>query len=242
MSAASPIFEPEPVTCANCGATVEKSCCPECGQHRRGGQRLVLRDVLARFVEHLWDFDSAFLRTWLDLNRKPGVVCRDYIRGRRKFYMNPFGYLLLAMTVALFTESLIGRWFPATVDPHDQSVMSHPLFWLGYTVPWAVVWKFLFRRSGFNFAENYVAALYVVGHTVWFELLLTPLEIAGAHDVTMWLLVAILLGYSIWTGVGLYREPVWKVTLKMLASLFVVLVVVLIALAIMTALGVIGES
>jgi len=234
--------EPSPVPCANCGATVEKSCCPECGQHRRGGERLVLRDVLVRFVEHLWDFDSAFLRTWLDLNRRPGEVCRDYVRGRRKFYMNPFGYLLLAMTVALFTESTIGYFLPAAVDPDDQAALSHPVTWLAMLVPWAVVWSWLFRRSGFNFAENYVFTLFVMGQTVWYEtLLVTPLQAVGGQSAAMWLLFAILLAYPTWTGVGLYREPVWKVTLKVLASMGVVLAVMVLAIAVLVETGLMAE-
>jgi len=222
-----------PIPCPNCGATVERACCPECGQHRRAGNRLVVRDVLLRFFENVWDFDSAFLRTCVGLTLRPGEVCREYVSGRRKSYMNPFGYLLLAMTVSLMTESVAAYFWPGGSNAPEEGVVANPLLWFGMLVPWAVVWHRVFRSSGFNLAETYVFALFVMGHAIWYEIVLvTPLKAAGFEVLTFWLLGAMLLVYPIWAAIGLYREPRWKVVLKMLAAMSLT-VVFIIAVAVL---------
>jgi hypothetical protein len=190
---------------------------------------LVAREILLRAFENVWDFDSAFLRTCVGLTVRPGEICREYVRGRRKSYMNPFGYLLLAMTVSLMTESVAAYFWPGTADPTQEGTVPDPLLWFGMLVPWAVVWHRLFWSSGFNLAETYVFALYVMGQAIWFEIVMvTPLKAAGFEQVAFWLLGAMLLVYPILVAIGLYHEPRWKVVLKMLATMCLTVVFIIV--------------
>jgi hypothetical protein len=108
-------------TCANCGADLAGNHCSHCGQHRREARRLEVRQILLRFSENLFNFDSAFLRTWLGLTRHPGHVCREYIQGRRKAYMNPFGYFLLAITVSVIVGQSVSKLFHAGSGANEDS-------------------------------------------------------------------------------------------------------------------------
>src|SRR5688500_4650143 len=96
--------------CANCSTHLIGNYCHHCGQHRRGSRRLQLREILARTGEHLLDLDSAFLSTFVGLTKRPGEVCCEYIAGRRKRYMNPFGYFVFAGTVSLVSSTVLS-WF-----------------------------------------------------------------------------------------------------------------------------------
>jgi len=90
--------------CMNCSTALMGTYCHTCGQHRRDSSRLALRQVFARLLEGLLNLDSALLRTFIGLTIRPSSTCRDYVEGRRKRFMNPFGYFVLAGTGNLRTN------------------------------------------------------------------------------------------------------------------------------------------
>jgi hypothetical protein len=228
---------PEPARgaseCANCGTVLVGAYCHACGQSGDGRTRLVVRDVLTEFCEHLLDFDSAFLRTFAGLTVRPGGVCRDYVAGRRKRYMNPFGYLLLSGTVNLALSGLAG-WMagpgaPADPDEPDSGLVTW--FLLALLVPLAVLWRWLFRRSGFNLAENYVFALFIMSQYTWLEtLILVPLTYLVSETTLTAAYFAIWLCYLVFAGTGFYGRPWWLVLLKMLAAHLFLIVAGLVAM------------
>jgi hypothetical protein len=231
-----------PPLCANCGTPLSGAHCITCGQHRRDSQRLELRLVVRRFLETVYDFDSAFLRTWKGLTRRPGLVCREYIEGRRKTYMNPFGYLLLASTVSVLLEGLLPRLMPAPgIQADEEEGSFYQLLMLALLVPYAWLWSKLFRRQSFNLAEHYVFALYIAGHFIWFEILvLLPLSPFLTEPVNWGLFAALLTVYVTAAATTFYREPVGIVIGKLLLSNLVVAIVVTILAAIAGWLGLIS--
>jgi hypothetical protein len=213
--------EPGDDVCASCGAALAGEYCHACGQHRRGSRRLVVREVLSRFCEHLLDFDSSFARTFAGLLRRPGETCREYVAGRRKRYMNPFGYLLLAGTASLVISALL-EWLFGTRDPAGGGEPGAGLLnWvlLALLVPLAAIWSWMFRSCGFNLAENYVFALFVMGQFTWLELLiLVPAEFVVPEGALIAVYLLVWTGYLTFAATGFYRQQWWLVLAKMLIT------------------------
>lgn len=93
--------------CPNCSAKLEKTWrfCPACGQENE--ERVVpFRVLVGDFLSDFLTFDSRFFRTILPFLFKPGVVTRDYLKGKRMTYVAPMRILLFGC-VLLF--ALAGR-------------------------------------------------------------------------------------------------------------------------------------
>ncbi|MEP5911887.1 MAG: DUF3667 domain-containing protein, partial [Flavobacteriaceae bacterium] len=81
--------------CLNCGHLLDISdkYCPNCSQVN-SIKKLVLRDFWDEFFSSLINYDSKLLKTLYTLLIKPGTITKDYIRGKRIAYTNPFRFLL----------------------------------------------------------------------------------------------------------------------------------------------------
>ena len=81
--------------CLNCGHVLDMSdkYCPNCGQ-ANSTKKLVLKDFFDEFFSSLVNYDSKLIKTLYTLLVKPGTITKDYIRGKRVAYTNPFRFLL----------------------------------------------------------------------------------------------------------------------------------------------------
>ncbi|WP_350285191.1 DUF3667 domain-containing protein [uncultured Croceitalea sp.] len=81
--------------CLNCGHILDVSdkYCPNCSQ-ANSTKKLVLKDFFDEFFSSLINYDSKLLNTLYTMLIKPGTITKDYIRGKRMSYTNPFRFLL----------------------------------------------------------------------------------------------------------------------------------------------------
>ena len=81
--------------CLNCGhiLDVNDKYCPNCGQ-ANSIKKLVLKDFFDEFFSSLINYDSKLLKTLYALLIKPGTITKDYVKGKRISYTNPFRFLL----------------------------------------------------------------------------------------------------------------------------------------------------
>jgi hypothetical protein len=99
--------------------TEDSAACPECGEpwigpfcHRCGEKRvdphhdLALGHFAGHAVHEITHLDQAKIpRTLLALVRRPGLLTREYLIGRRKRYLSPWSLFLLVFGVYLFAYS-----------------------------------------------------------------------------------------------------------------------------------------
>ena len=80
--------------CRNCGHVLDMSdkYCPNCGQ-ANSTKKLVLKDFLDEFLSNAFNYDSKLLKTLSTMLIRPGTITKDYIRGKRVTYTNPFRFL-----------------------------------------------------------------------------------------------------------------------------------------------------
>ncbi|UII80617.1 DUF3667 domain-containing protein [Flagellimonas sp. CMM7] len=97
--------------CLNCGHLLDVSdkYCPNCSQ-ANSTKKLILRDFWDEFFSSIINYDSKLLKTLYALLVKPGTITKDYIKGKRIAYTNPFRFLLslafLYFLMATYDNSL----------------------------------------------------------------------------------------------------------------------------------------
>ena len=91
---------PPPVDCANCGVRLYGPYCYACGQ-RASSPRVRLRDVAVEAVHEAFDLDGRILHTVKLLVRRPGLLTRELLAGRRARYVSPLR-LYLTFSVLFF--------------------------------------------------------------------------------------------------------------------------------------------
>ena len=92
-----------PATCLNCSNEVEngQKFCPSCGQ-KTNTHRLTIGHFLHEGFHALTHTDKGIFHLLKCLATKPGTTAREYLRGRRKAFFNPFTFFLLIMGLFVF--------------------------------------------------------------------------------------------------------------------------------------------
>jgi hypothetical protein len=225
------------IDCLNCGSPVDGAFCTDCGQ-----PVTVTRYTLKGFGREIYDqfrkFDAMkLIRTVMHLLVRPGPFVREYLHGMRVDYQGPIKFFfygfVLQVSAAFAVHFIFGRDLAALASGAD--LRSQIVSFVG-TIFWGVCWWIVYRRSGFNFAENVVAAIYFTGQTFIYAVLLHVLigvflvdeEIEGSTFAITFTIV--YLAYSIHFTHGLFREPVLKQILKQLLATIIYAVILMVIL------------
>lgn len=237
---------PDPLdACLNCGTDLTGPYCPQCGQ-RNTAPRLTVRDAAADLVQHFLQVDSGLGRTLIGLTRNPGRVAREYVFGMRARYVNPFKYCLTITALYFIWNSWIGFDVTGTVPVPElapdapervralagfapamvETVREHLDNVVFLALPiFALALRGLFRRAGFNFAENYAFLLFVTGHTYLIGMAFSVLGLA-VPALSFALRVAFRFAFFAYGAVVFYDTPPVTGALKALAAMLVYMVIV----------------
>lgn len=79
--------------CLNCGYTVDKHFCSNCGQENVEPHESFLH-FLGHGISHYLHFDSKFFNSAIPLITKPGYLTNEYMAGRRASHLGPLGIYL----------------------------------------------------------------------------------------------------------------------------------------------------
>lgn len=100
--------------CANCGASVTTSFCPQCGQKREVHRSLVaIGHDLVHGVLHL---DGKFWKTLPLLLFKPGKLTRRYINGERAKFVSPMAMFLFSVFAMFAVFQMVGISAPSDFE------------------------------------------------------------------------------------------------------------------------------
>ena len=106
--------------CLNCGHPLELSdrYCSYCSQLNTSKQ-LALKDFFGEFIASVLTYDSRLRYTIKDLLFKPGSISKNYIKGQRLKYANPFRFFLSVSIIYFLLNSLI-----ATFSDGESSIFK----------------------------------------------------------------------------------------------------------------------
>ena len=97
------------ITCLNCGFIVNENYCSRCGQ-KVEVKRLTWHSLGEEIFHFFTHVEKGFLKTTIQLIMYPGRLCKSYLDGKRKGYHKPVGFLLIWITLYLFTWYLSGHF------------------------------------------------------------------------------------------------------------------------------------
>jgi hypothetical protein len=97
--------------CLNCGHPLDVSdvYCSYCGQLNTTKQ-LSIKDFIGEFLSSVFTYDSRLRFTVKDLLFKPGTITRNYVKGQRLKYANPFRFFLSVSIIYFILQSLISTF------------------------------------------------------------------------------------------------------------------------------------
>ena len=90
------------ITCLNCNASVNENFCSRCGQ-KAEVKRLSWHNLGEEVFHFFTHIEKGFLKTTVQLIIHPGRLCKDYLDGKRKTYHKPVSFLLIWISLFLFT-------------------------------------------------------------------------------------------------------------------------------------------
>lgn len=106
--------------CLNCKHPLELSdvYCAYCGQLNTT-KSLSIKDFFSEFLGSVLTYDSKFRYTVRDLLFRPGVITRNYVKGQRLRYANPFRFFLSVSIIYFILQGILG-----TFTPEDSNVFN----------------------------------------------------------------------------------------------------------------------
>ena len=160
--------------CMNCGTPISGMYCSHCGQKHIEGE-LTVGFFINTFIDTLTNTDTRIFKTFRDLFIRPGHVAKQYTSGKRKQYVNPLRlcfviiglYLaLLALTggIAALNEYAVHQQ-QAGISEFAQTwqelyINHRILIYLGALPFAALVIRFSFYKSGYNYISTLIMLLY----------------------------------------------------------------------------------
>jgi hypothetical protein len=214
-------------SCSRCGAELAGRYCQACGTEIYG-PRLDRRGAPARMWSAIGWHLSRFGATLLDLTVRPAQVAWVYLSGHRDRYLHPLPYLVFALIAERLAYGGL-KALSALLDRPGAALLISSEFW--YRLPQvvavlvvAVIWRVLFRRTGFNFFEMTAIAIYAYAQFVvlWtvFALVVGVLPIQSLSLVRWGGILQALLGLAVafHTGWKVFRENPLLVAFKLLVA------------------------
>lgn len=182
-------------TCKNCGTEISDQYCGHCGQEIISS-RLSVKHIIKDASHGILHWESSILKTFKELILHPGRFLRTYIEGKRKPFVKPFSYFIFIQTLYVIVfHWLSDKYFAfvtASVTVNGEMSQSQltkfeeikhaitsNINYYNYVFPLivAMFWRlFLKKKTGVNYAESLVAALYLIGTTLFFGLIIMILS------------------------------------------------------------------
>ena len=174
--------------CHNCGNFFDGKYCNHCGQ-KLITHRITIKDYFHNFIHTFTHVDKGLFYLALELFKKPGIVAKEYISGKRAKYFSPLQYLVLLVALSTFITlnyDILGpKLSPELLNSSNptarMSAGMNQFFYkyfnivLFFSVPVVAFFSWLFfRKSGFNFAENLVFITFISAQRTLIFILLTP--------------------------------------------------------------------
>lgn len=151
--------------CNICGAKVIKN-------------RLTIRNLFATFMEQFLSYDNKFLRTSIDLIKKPELVINGYVGGIRKKYIDPISFFAISLTVSGLYLFVLQKYFPETMDfsqVYDNQTSQkltdeissiimdyNSLLYFAIIPLLGLISLIVFYNKKFNYSEHIVIYLYTM--------------------------------------------------------------------------------
>jgi hypothetical protein len=233
-------------TCKNCETTFEGKFCSNCAQ-KTNTHRFTIPHFAHEVFHAFTHTDKGILFLIKKLFRWPGIVAREYVEGKRKKYFSPITFLLITMAIQIYVvkkTDFYGKFVDETkklvqsissTSPSktgtDASLQaldeakgmtakamenSKMITFIFLPVLASLTWIF-FWKSGLNYIENLILAIFVQGqlHVLFFIMCILPILIIPSSIVVIfYAYVVVTWAYSLIAYRQFFRQRKWVTVLK----------------------------
>lgn len=98
----------EDKNCLNCGYNVEERFCPNCGQENTQPKQ-PFHYLFTHFIEDFTHYDGQFWKTMQYLLFRPGKLTKEYLSGKRQWYVAPVKLYIFISFITFFLPSLFSK-------------------------------------------------------------------------------------------------------------------------------------
>lgn len=235
------------LTCINCGHEHAFKFCPQCGQPSQV-KRLSLRQLFNDIQERFLGIDNLFMRTFVDLWRRPGTVIHTLFSGNRRKYIGAGGYLFLMLSLMLLLFDIFSvdtaAFYSGTVESINESqnfserqknvqemvngFINQNLRLINFALLpfYALLSMLFFKKSTLNIIEHASIFSYAQAQPIWITIVMALLFKATGYNSATWL-IWLSYVYSTWVLVDFFKqEKMWVVILKSIAIQILVMVLI----------------
>ena len=94
--------------CISCGTPLNGRYCAHCGGKVIDKQDYHLKQFLRQVFHAFTNFDANFVKSFILIVRKPGLLTKEYVIGRRKPYLKPVQMFIIANFIYFFLQPYTG--------------------------------------------------------------------------------------------------------------------------------------
>ncbi len=202
------------VRCKNCGGMNINNFCADCGQevfHRRFTVKKLLREWASAF----YNYSGGILFTIKSLAFTPGEAIRNYVEGKTVPYWNPFNYFVITFSVYILLSIKFGAL--SSESDYEKFTNDYAGYLIIFTVPFVSLASYvLFRKSGYNFAENLVLNVFITAQTNVYNILLLVLYAFLSRNTAGLIVIAAGFLYELWVYKSFFNNGIVPVVLKVI--------------------------
>lgn len=241
------------MNCKNCQSDLKENYefCYSCGG-KVVEKRITVKSLVTEFTERYFSFDNKFFSTFKKLFTEPEDVINGYINGVRGKYVDPFTYLIIALTVSGFQVYLIKKGYLGfdmekffNFPTDEKSSFDIHIFMNNFldfqniiiilTIPFfAFLAKLtMWKNKKYNFAEHNVVLAYSYTHITIFSAVFSLLGFVSSSlfIVTTSIMSLLTIVYMIYVAQRVFNFTALDLIKKIfLYCLFFVLFFILITI------------
>jgi hypothetical protein len=223
------------LNCLNCGTSLlaGQHFCAQCGQ-KAETHRISLHEITHDAIHYFTHADKGIFHLLKGLLKRPGIVAREYIDGKRKTYFKPLNFFLIVVGIVVFMTSTLHKEYPrpanrpsaaqnyrpdpAMIEQYRAMGMraaksskftakySNMITMLATPLFAGFFWLF-YRRARYNYLEHLVANMYFVPMVMLlYGLVVIPLQrVSGSYNVFMIALGVFFLWEIIYRALAYYQ-------------------------------------
>lgn len=224
------------MTCKNCQTSLETThnFCGHCGA-KVIRNRLTFKNLWQDLSDQFFNLDNRLFRTIIDLFIRPEAVIDGYVTGLRRRYINPFGYLGIALTLSGLLIFITQKFYSNAInfDIYNQGVNPElsrklmdvvfdysSLFFIIYIPVFALGGWLVFNKKSYLITEYVIAFCYILGHwsIVMFPMgLLLVVAVPEYYMAAAFPQLLLMVAYIFYALQRLQRYRPWRLILHYLA-------------------------
>ena len=229
--------------CKNCGAVRRGEFCHNCGQHYLDGSRLNFSLLWREFAKNVTQLEKGLIPTLLGLVKNPGRVIREYIGGRRKAYLNPITFVIIAGATSLVITNLFmgarmaeleefmvqsaEQWKSILNDSQHKKMVEYMIgfahqptnTYFMMAAPFALGVRVFFSNARINLVESFIYCLYTTGLFIFIGFLTAPIDVVVSFSTQMYLSYVIWLITVVYVGLSFFGYRL-SVAIKIVITFF----------------------